>query len=215
MTAPETKGAPSRQGLISLLICLGVVGVLALYLYPRLLPSHPTFGAVYETVAVDLTEARQKKIGLFLRKHLPLRVLQSPYFPERYKDQPRYLNLLGNELEWSIGDATTGWLYFWDVKKLPRVSRWEFAPCSETNLFNVTSVPNEFYGPTNPGVTQAFIPGSSTNAIKVEMGQILFARLKEQQERIYILRLKEQNQNKLVVDYCVMIAPAPLGIPSK
>jgi len=85
------------------------------------------------------------------------------------------------------------------------MGKWEFAPCAETNLMNVARVAVDFCGSTDPRRAEVFGNSSTTNAIEVEVGQILFARRTDQTNRIYILEFKEQHQNKLVVNYCVAI----------
>jgi len=166
-------------------------------------PSHPVFGTVYETSAFDLNEARSDPIGIFLRKHLPRRIVQSPGFPSRFKDQPRFMDLNGVQLEWSIGGTNTGWLYFWDADTRRSVPVWEFAPCSETNLLRVSAVPSDFFGSSDVRRAEVFGDTSSTNGIKVAAGQILFAR-RTGGSTIYILKLKQQAENRLLVDYCVV-----------
>jgi len=194
-----------RRALLVLLtqfICLAVVVLVRLRSY---MPTHPQFGAIHEATALDLNEARSDRLALFIRGHLPQRVVQSPNFPSRFKYQPRYLHLGRQQFEWSIGGTNTGWLYFWgiDPNRGNVPGKWELAPCSETNLMNVTSVPAEFYGSTDPRRTKVFGENSTTNAIKVTVGQILFVRRTDETNCIYVLKLKEQNQNKLVVHYCV------------
>jgi hypothetical protein len=189
----------------AVIFCLTLVILMGL---TRCFPSHSQFGAICETTAFDLNEARSDRLGVFLRKHLPQRVVQSPRFPSRFKDQPRYLQLGRRQCEWSIGGTNSGWLYFWgiDSNRGNMPGGWELAPCAETNLLKVTQVPAEFYGSTDPRRATVF-GESSTNAIKVTVGQILFARRTDETNRIYILKLTEQNQNKLVVHYCVADQP--------
>lgn len=190
------------------MVILALLGCLVVVLIGLrgFLPSHPRFGAIYETAAFDLNEARSDRLAKFLRNYLPRRVVQSPHFPARFKDQPRYLQVGLNQMEWSIGGTTTGWLYFWGVDRnngsVP--GRWELAPCTQTNLLKVTDVPAEFISATHPRRTEVFGESSTTNAIKVTVGQILFARRTDETNRIYVLKLAEQNQNKLVVHYCVV-----------
>src|SRR5438046_715371 len=74
--------------LLTLLICLVVV-LVGLRSYS---PTHPQFGAIYEATAFDLNEARSDRLAVFLWGHLPQRVVRSPNFPSRFKDQPRYLH---------------------------------------------------------------------------------------------------------------------------
>jgi hypothetical protein len=167
------------------------------------LPSHPVFGAVYETSAFDLHVARSNPIGIFTRKHLPRRIVQSPSFPARFKDQPKCMDLDGARLEWSIGGTNTGWLYFWDADSRRNVPAWEFAPCSETNLLRVSTVPTAFFGASDARSAEVFGETSSTNGIKVAAGQILFAR-RTGGSTIDTLKLSQQDANRLLVDYCVV-----------
>ena len=189
-----------------MLICLALVVLIGLRSH---FPTHPQFGAICQATAFDLNEARSDRLAVFLRGHLPERVVRSPHFPTRFKDQPRYLHLGRKQFEWSIGGTNSGWLYFWGIDRnrgnVPE--KWELAPCTETNLMNVTKVPAEFYGSTDPRRAKVFGESSTTNAIEVTVGQILFARRTDETNRIYILKLKEQNQNKLVVHYCVTTQP--------
>jgi hypothetical protein len=112
------------------------------------------------------------------------------------------MDLQGTQLEWSIGGTNTGWLYFADPGFGARNLGWEFAPCSETNFLNVREIPSTFHGSSDPRRAEIFGKRSTTNAINVAVGQVLFAR-RTDASAIYILKLKEQNGNKLTVDYCV------------
>lgn len=196
---------PRRKRKINIAIVV-VLALGALIGWRLFFPTHPKFGTIYETTAYDLNEARANQLGLFLRKHLPNKVVQSPHFPEAFKDQPRYLKLGDWQFEWSIGGTNTGWFYYWGITSsrgsIP--NQWEFAPCPETDLAAVTSAPPVFYPATAPERTQVFGDTSTTNAIKVTVGQILFVRRADQTNQIFVLKLWEQNQNKLVVRYCVI-----------
>lgn len=170
-------------------------------------PRHPQFGAVYQTVAFDQDAVLADPVGGFLRKHLPMRVVLSAYFPSRYRGEPKCLDLKGAQLEWSVGGSNTGWLYFQNAAA-KRTARWEFAPCSETNLLDVGRIPKVFCGPSDSRRIELFGSTSTTRAIQVALGQILFARRTDGGDRIYVLKLKAQAENKLYVDYCV-ISPRP------
>src|SRR5207244_1523710 len=112
------------------------------------------------------------RVGVFLRTHLPRRVVESPYFPARFKYQPRYLDLKGTKLEWSIAGTNTGWLYFFGrPDQVLGTNRWEFAPCAEVDLMNLSKIPHVYYGSSDPGKVEAFGDRSSANAIKVTVGQ--------------------------------------------
>ncbi len=167
------------------------------------LPRHPQFGAVYQTVAFDQDAVLAEPVGGFLRKHLPTRVVLSAYFPSRFKAEPKCLDLRGAQLEWSVGGTNNGWLYFQNAVA-KRTARWEFAPCSETNLLGVSRVPKVFCGPSDSRRIELFGSNSTTRAIQVAHGQILFARQTDGGNRTFILKLKEQAENKLYVDYCLI-----------
>jgi hypothetical protein len=211
MQTDENNRRPTRiRRLQLILLCvLGCLLVVALFTLDGSIGTHPRFGEIFETTAFDLNENRSNRLGRFLREHLPANVLRSPYFPDRFKDQPKYLHLGDTQLEWSISGSKTGWLYFWNVGTGPRISRWQFAPCGETNFMNVTATPppEDFYGPSAAGSTGAFGSGSTTNAIKVAEGQILFARRTDDTNRVYVLKLENQWGNRLSVHYCVATVP--------
>lgn len=201
---PKDQRRIRQRRLVFVVTAVGALLLLIGLITPRgARPSHPVFGTVYETSAFDLNEARSDPIGIFLRQHLPLRFVQSPGFPARFKDQPRYMDLKGVPLEWSIGGTNTGWLYFWDADTRRNVPVWEFAPCSETNLLSVSTLPAVFFGASDARRAEVFGDTSSTNGIKVAAGQILFARQTDG-SNIYILKLKQQDENRLLVDYCVV-----------
>jgi hypothetical protein len=177
--------------------------LVGLWLY---FPTHPKFGPIRETTAYDLNEARANRLGIFLREHLPNKIVQSPHFPETFKDQPRYLEFGDWQFEWSIGGTNAGWFYFWGIDEnrgcIPE--KWEFAPCPETDLMAVRAAPTVFYPATSPDRAKVFGDTSSTNAIKVTAGQILFVRRTDETNQIFVAKLWEQDQNKLVVRYCII-----------
>ncbi len=185
----------------------GLVGCLALIFLlcsKIFFPTHPQFGAIYEATAFDLNEARSDRLAVFLRRNLPDRIVRSPYFPACFKDQPRYLRIGNTQLEWSMGGTNTGWLYFWGLTPNRGLvkEKWEFAPCAETDFLKVTKSPVRFCGANDPLRSQVFGANSTTNAIQVVVGQILFARRTDATNRIYVIKFKAQRMNKLVVQYC-------------
>jgi hypothetical protein len=187
--------------LIGLLLC--VAGLIWIGWIVHL-PTHPRFGTVYETSASDLNEARSDWLGVFLRKHLPDRIVQSPNFPDRFKDRPRYLQLGRWQFEWSIGGSNSGWFYFSGVdgQRGNEPRKWEFALCSETNLMRVTQLPSDFCGALDPRRKSLFGEDSTSNAIKVTVGQILFIRRTDDSDVVYVVKLTEQRGNRLIVNYC-------------
>jgi len=192
---------------LSLFVCLAL---LVLFNLDNSIGTHPEFGKIYETTAFDLNAGRSNPVGQFLRRHLPPRILRSRHFPAYFKDQPKFLELKEVPLEWSIGGTNTGWLYFWGGLRRPKtISRWEFAPSTFTNLYTVTatSLPAQFYSATDSNVPRAFGGNSNTNAIYVAQGQIVFARRTDATNKVYVLKLENQQGNSLLVHYCVTVLP--------
>jgi len=199
----KTSFAGLRRLLVIFFALIITLSLLALFSLDSSIGKHPQFGGIYQTSASDLNLARSNPVGQFLRKHLPPKILASRYFSARLRDQPKYLELADSQIEWSIGGAKTGWLYFWDVDRKAR--GWEFAPCAETNLLHLTptALPKQFYGASDPAIPKVFDSSSSTNAIKVTQGDILFARRAHQTNRIYLLKLENQEGDRLFVQYCI------------
>jgi hypothetical protein len=162
---------------------------------------HPQLGRIYHTSAHDLNVVRSNPVAKFLSRNLPRSILQSKFYPERLKDQPKYLRLGDHQMEWSIGGPQTGWLYFWNVDHMPRAYPWEFAETDQTNFLSLqrASIPTLFKGPAD---LPAHAP--STNAINCSAGAILFARHRDETNKSYILHLQRQEENKLFVEYCVV-----------
>lgn len=204
MATPDKAKPASRKWKKRLLLALTLFVITILFAIRWFLPTHTIFGAIRETTAYDLNEARDDRLAVFLRKHLPTRVVQSPHFPDRFKNEPRYLQLGEHKMEWSIG-PNAGWIYFCGITSNGGsvYGKWAFAPSLETNLASVAQLPAKFYTYTNSEVESIFGDGSTTNAIPVKRGQILFAKHADDPGCVYVLKLQEQNGNKLVVLYCI------------
>jgi hypothetical protein len=157
-------------------------------------PRHPIFGKIYETDAFDYNEAQNDRLAQFLNQHLPRAIRRQPAFADHFS-YPKRLHVGRFRLEWSIGGPNTGWLYFH--------GGWAFAPCAETNLLAVTSVPTDFYNATDSARPSKFGSEAGTNAIHVWAGEVLYARNAEETNCVYILDLARQENNKLTVHYCV------------
>jgi len=203
MAEPRPRPSAKRKTIITRVLVVALLVLVGFWLY---FPTHPKFGAIYETRAYDLNEARANRVGVFLRKHLPDKIIRSPHFPEAFKDQPRYLKFGEWQFEWSIGGPDSGWFYFWgvDANRGCIPGKWEFAPCPETDLLAVTSAPPVFYAAASPDRARVFGDTSSTNAINVTAGQILFLRRTDDTNQIFVAKLWAQDQNKLVVRYCII-----------
>lgn len=193
-----------RLVLMLLAITLSVV-VITLLGLRFLSPSHPQFGAIYEASAFEAGSGFRNQFLVFLVNCLPRRIVQSPMFPSRLSILPTYLRLGNQKLQWSTGgnwgDSYAGWLYF--SRRGRGSSPWEFSTCEDTNLTKITEIPTDFYGSSAPRITEVFQATSTTNAIQVLEGQILFARLTDETNLVYVLKLKDQDMKKLVVDYCM------------
>lgn len=204
-SSPLGRSKPQGVRKLILTFCGGLFFLLAMLLFIEHLNSrHPHLGRIYHTSAHDLNVARGNKLASFLSDNVPRSVLQSRYYPDRLKNQPKYLQLGDHQMEWSIGGPHTGWLYFWNVDGMPRTYPWELAQTSETNFAAIqpSSIPAHFLNPTNLPST-----ASSTNAISCSAGSIIFARRNDETNKIYILYLAHQQDMKLSVQYCVVQHP--------
>lgn len=206
MTSEDSQQGPITRRRLLLIVLILFVSLLAIVFFTTNLSvgTYAHFGPIYEAVAYDLNEARSNQVGVFLRTHVPRRIVESPYFPTRLKYQPRYLDLKGTRLEWSIAGTNTGWLYFYGrPDQVLGTNRWQFAPCIEGDFMNLGEIPTDYYGSSDPRRTKVFGDSSSGNAIKVSVGQILFARRTDETSRVYVLKLKEQDRNRLLLNYCM------------
>ena len=189
-----------RRLALRLLLCF-VLLVASLFLLDFYNSRHPHLGRIYHTSAHDLNVARSNPLATFLSRTLPRAVVQSSLYPDRLKDQPKYLRIAAHQLEWSIGGPHTGWLYFWNVDEMPkRRYPWEFAETTETNFLSLRAR-------TFPPLSKPLQPSTntpSTNAIHVQAGAIIFARHTDEPKTTYILHLQKQQNDKLAVQYCVI-----------
>ena len=207
MSSDNSHQGPITRGKLLLIVLILFVSLLAIFFFGANLSvgTHPHFGAIYEAAAYDLNEANSNRVGVFLRTHLPRRILESQYFPARVKYQPRYLELRGTKLEWSIAGTNTGWLYFYGrPDQALGTNRWEFAPSVEADFMKLGEIPKDYYGSSDSRRAKVFGDSSSGNAIKVSAGKILFARRTDETNRVYVLKLTEQDRNKLLVHYCII-----------
>ena len=196
-----------RRPRVILFVSLGSLLLLGVVVFRGCFPSHPQFGPIYDVTAMELdNEPGRSKVAEFLRKNLPRRILQSPYFPERYKnDLARYVDLGEAQLYWSVGGTNSGWLYFWGRGAYGGLAhdKWEFAPCIETDLRRVTEFPAVFYGSRDPALTNVFGESASTNAIKVSDGQIVFARWVPEPKLMFLFRFGERHDDQVRIKYCL------------
>jgi len=117
-----------------------------------------------------------------------------------------YIRLGSSKLEWSIAGAESGYLYCSsdDLKQGP----WEFAPCSARKLSEVrpTDTRRKFYGGGDTNGANAFGQNwlQQENAIRVHVGDLLFARQANKPAVVYLIRLKSQESMKVQVEYLEM-----------
>ena len=196
-----TLASRVRRLALRLLLCF-VLLVTSLFLLDFYNSRHPHFGRIYHTSAHDLNVARSNPLATSLSRTLPRAVVQSSLYPDRLKDQPKYMRIGSHQLEWSIGGTHTGWLYFWNVDEMPkRRYPWEFAETTQTNFLTLrpSNIPANFKTPFNLPTN-----APSTNAINVQTGAIIFARHADVANTTYILHLQKQQNDKLAVQYCVV-----------
>jgi len=83
----RAKGQRRRLILLGLAFAMLLAGVVG---YRICFPTHPQFGAIYEVRAVELNNPRASTpLARYLRQHLPRRVVESRYFPSRFRDEAR------------------------------------------------------------------------------------------------------------------------------
>jgi len=118
------------------------------------------------------------------------------------------LRLGSARIEWSVGvPGESGYLYF-DATDLKR-GAWEFAPCASTQLSQVheDNARCDFYGHGHPKGTNAFGENWRNRTIIVHKGGLLLLRQANLPQIVYAMKLKNQDGNKLKVDYLEMHLP--------
>src|SRR5688500_9395355 len=202
---PQLTFATRVRGLALRLVLCFILLATRLLLLDFYNSRHPHLGRIYHTSAYDLNVARSNPFAGFLSRTLPRSILQSSLYPDRLKDQPKYLSVGNHQLEWSIGGTHSGWLYFWNVDGMTkRRYPWEFAETTETIFLalRAANIPTTFKTPFNlPANT------SSTNAIPFPSGAVIFARHIDQPNTTYILPLTKQQNDQLAVEYCIITNP--------
>jgi len=162
------------------------------------LPStHPVFGPIYETSAMDVMEMPQ---------------IQGPTgLPPR---TPVYLNVGPGLLEWSAADTRarkqSGYLYFWNpMSSLKRSNVWSFAACKQSSLGDLTEQDlkadfceaDEMEKGRAAFGTNWVQNGKRGKAILVSEGQVILARHPTNPSKLYALELTEQKRGNLRVRY--------------
>lgn len=114
------------------------------------------------------------------------------------------LKLPPGRLEWSHAQpGKSGYFYFnTHGEKL----NWEFAASEQRNLdeFNGKPLLSKFYGQFSPSLDPR-LGHQSSNAIQVEVGQIVLARTAQDPHTVYVLKLEKQEQTEaLTVQYAVV-----------
>lgn len=117
----------------------------------------------------------------------------------------RTLEFPVGKLEWSHAkEGESGYFYF---RSPENGSRWEFAATDETEIqaFNGKPLRAKFFGSNSPSRDRR-LGMSATNAINVQVGQIVLARMKEHPQSILVIKLVEQSvdEEKLTINYTVI-----------
>jgi len=186
-----------------LALVLGCMGLSAwLVLKPGMEPlkpelrrptTHPLFGTIRETKALDVVEMRDFRNG-----------------------RPRTgatLMVGSSAMEWSAGNLTakepTGYLYFWDpLNRVNRPDYWEFAACDRSDLIDLNEEDLEaiFYGFNDwergkNAFGTNWVQAGQSSSLRVEESQIILARLVDQPSRVYAIEIADQDGGKLVANY--------------
>jgi hypothetical protein len=210
MKTANTPEARKRTRLFAKLALAGLALVAVMIVIAILSPAgragrHLEFGAIYQTMAADLNAARDSRAGQLLRRFLPSSIVASRYFPERFRMEPRFMDVDGHPMEWSLDGPQSGWLYFHDLEGSSAINAWRFAPSPATSLQEMTvrNIPHRFHGANDPNMATIFGGGSSSNAISISVGQTLFAQRIENTNVVYVLRAKAQAGDCVTFEYCV------------
>jgi hypothetical protein len=122
---------------------------------------------------------------------------------------PKRTNLLisDTELCWSGARKGFGYLYFWQASR-PPIPVWEFAQCPKSNLTQVVAkdLPTQFVSfsdRTNHSGVGPAVFGTNwlRNSIRVQDGQLIFARLARDRGKVYTMQFVEQSLTNAVVFY--------------
>jgi ligand-binding sensor domain-containing protein len=123
--------------------------------------------------------------------------------PEGYQG-PEFLQLGNYQMEWSDCNETSGYLHFRDHQTM--FSMWEFRPSDKTEISQVElyEVQAPFYGRTVPAGETAFGRDWGDNVIRVSVGEIVLARIYNEWDIVYILKIAEIDGRTVIVDYAMV-----------
>jgi hypothetical protein len=147
-------------------------------------PVHALFGTAHKTVGLDISPA----VPPFSPIHRNLVVGQT-------------------KLQWSGADRY-GHGYVQFCAPGPPLPLWEFAPCSKTNLAELApeDLATQFISFSNRTNRSAVCPAAFgtnwlRNAIRVSQGQIILARLADDETKVYALEFARQSLTNAIVFY--------------
>ena len=152
---------------------------------------HPQFGRIYTT---DMSESyKENQTGW---QNAEARVREWLHLRARRPKSPN-----GWDAGLQIGPALLGWSLgdhiYMNNPLPPSEPRWEFALSNRKRLQEVTydDLRCEFYGMNDARGTNVFGPAWEGHAIRVQEGQIFFARLLTNRPVIYAIHLAERGGN--------------------
>ena len=121
------------------------------------------------------------------------------------RESTRSLEFPLGKLAWSHSKpGESGYFYF---RSPGNGSLWEFAATDETEIqaFNGKPLRAKFFGSNSPSRDRR-LGMSSSNAINVQVGQIVLARMTEHPQSILVIKLVEQSvdEEKLTISYTVI-----------
>jgi len=117
---------------------------------------------------------------------------------------PEFLQLGDYQMEWSDSNETSGYLLFRDHQT--QVFQWEVRPTDKTDisLVELEEVQAPFYGRTVPGGETAFGSDWGDDAIRVSVGEIVLARIYNEWDTVYVLKIAAIDGRTVTVDYGIV-----------
>ena len=208
--------SPIRRSAGVALVLLGAVIVW------RLMPAwHPVFGVIHHSGVIHYYQYRQRmpaKFAAWVDAHSPLRLNLCRHI-DCSPRLPRWdgcLTLGTNQLYWSLNNPQerTGWLNFSTIQAFSTNGVWEFAPCSQKSLMDISQadLSATFVGIGDPRGPGLFGTNWTSRALRVAQGQVVLARRVRHAGPIFVVLLRRQTGSmeagKVALQIEYILAPA-------